>query len=278
MKYQLGMRGHDLGSNLDEMCENAKKYGIKNLQFALAKTVNDVDFDEVGFDEKLAREIKGKLDEYGLHVSVLGCYINPIERDEEKLEIQLVRFENFIKYAKVFGANMIATETGICDSLEESHSEEVYEYCLKSICRLVKTAEKEDVFLAIEPVYVGTIYSPERMKRLMDDVASPNLVSLLDVTNLMSYEVRDTQKDIIHSAFNLYGDRIKGIHLKDLTFNEEKEKCFAPAGTGELMIEFLFEEIEALDHTPEIILDEMPLSYYSESVEKVKKILGKTRL
>ena len=65
MKYEFGLRGHDIGNNFEEMCENAKKYGVKNLQFAMARTCNDINFDEIGFDEKVANDIKAKLDEYG---------------------------------------------------------------------------------------------------------------------------------------------------------------------------------------------------------------------
>ena len=109
VKYEFGLRGHDIGDNFTQMCENAKKYGVKKLQFALAKTVNDVNFDEIGFDEKLAHDIKKKLDEYGLHVSVLGCYIDPVCSNEEALKKSLKRFENFTRYANVFEADMIAT-------------------------------------------------------------------------------------------------------------------------------------------------------------------------
>ena len=63
MKYTFGLRGHDVGNDFDEMCENAKKHGVKKIQFALAKTVNDINFDAVGFDESVARRIKQKLDE-----------------------------------------------------------------------------------------------------------------------------------------------------------------------------------------------------------------------
>lgn len=59
--YKFGMRGHDLGSNFSEMCENAKKHNVSNLQFALAKTVNDKDFFEKGYDASLSKEIKKPL-------------------------------------------------------------------------------------------------------------------------------------------------------------------------------------------------------------------------
>ena len=55
-KYRFGLRGHDAGNSFEEMCENAKKSGIKNLQFALAKTVSEINFDEVGYDADLSKK------------------------------------------------------------------------------------------------------------------------------------------------------------------------------------------------------------------------------
>ena len=158
MKYEFGLRGHDIGNTLQEMCENAKKYGVKNLQFAMARTCNDINFDEIGFGEKVANEIKAKLDEYNLHVSVLGCYIKPINPNDEVRNAQLTRFKNFISYAKVFDADMIATETGFLGTQEETRSEETYQFLLSNLRPLVKEAEDKGVMMAIEMVWIHPMY------------------------------------------------------------------------------------------------------------------------
>lgn len=129
----FGMRGHDLGSNFDEMLSNAEKHNVRTLQFALAKTVSDVDFDAVGYDKALSEKIATALADNGLSVAVLGCYIDPIERNEAQLENNLRRFENFILYAKDFNADVIGTEPGFCGSLEETRSEENYSFFVSTI-------------------------------------------------------------------------------------------------------------------------------------------------
>ncbi len=274
MNYEFGLRGHDIGNNFEEMCENAKKYGVKNLQFALAKTCNDINFDEVGFDEKLANDIKAKLDEYGLHVSVLGCYIDPINRNEETLRVLLKRFENFISYAKVFGADMIATETGFLSTREETRSDENYNFFVENMRPLIKKAEDLGVMVSIEPVLVTTIYSPRRMRQMLDDINSPNLGVILDVSNLTYLETRNNQCDTINDAFDLLGDNIKGIHLKDFTFDEDGKKSYALAGSGELMTELIFDRINGLKKLPEIILDETKVEDYAQSLEILAEVLS----
>lgn len=77
----------------------------------------------------------------------------------------------------------------------------------------------------------------------------------------------------LNDAFDLFGNKIKAIHLKDFSFSENG-KSFAIAGRGELMTELIFERINALPHVPEIILDETPLSLYDESISTIKRILN----
>ncbi len=273
MKYTFGLRGHDIGNNFDEMCERAKAAGVKKLQFALAKTVNDVDFDEVGYDEKLSLKIKTKLVENDLHVSVLGCYICPIHPDEQILKTQLKRFENFLSYAKDFGADVIGTETGVAETLEKTHSEENYQFFVNNMRPIIKKAEELGVIVGIEPVYTGTIWSPQVMRRMLDDVKSDNLKVILDVSNMTHAPTRHMQCDIINDSFDLFGEEIVAVHLKDFTFDENNKKSFAVAGTGELMTELIFDRLEGLSHTPEIILDGTKLELYEDSLISLSNIL-----
>ena len=272
MQFSFGLRGHDIGNNFEEMCINAKNAGITKLQFAMAKTVNDVNFDEIGYNGEISSKIKEQLDSYNLEVSVLGCYINPVNPNKENLNTELTRFKNFLHYAKDFGAGVVGTETGYLPSLEEAHSEENYLTLVENLRPMVAEAEKLGVTIGIEPVYVMAINSPQRMKRLLDDLNSDNVGVILDISNLTYPATRYMQCDIINDSFDLFGDKIKAIHLKDFIFDGDK-KNFTVAGRGELMCELIFDRVSMLDHTPDIILDETKLSLYEESVDSLKGIL-----
>ena len=274
MNYEFGLRGHDIGNTLQEMCDNAKEYGVRKLQFALARTCNDINFDEIGFDEKVANDIKAKLDEYNLHVSVLGCYIDPINPNDEVRNTQLTRFKNFISYAKVFGADMIATETGFLGTQEDTRSEETYQFLLKNLRPLVKEAEDKGVMMAIEMVWIHPMYCPQRMKRLLEDLNSPNVCVIVDMSNLTYPETKDCQCDTMNDCFDLLGDNIRGIHLKDFTFDEEGKKSFALAGSGELLTEMFFDRMKGLKKMPEIILDETNVKDYKETLEILEDVLA----
>ena len=271
MEYKFGLRGHDIADNFTDMCENARIKGINKLQLAMAKTVKDVDFDELGYNVEFSEKIRKGLQEYNLHVSVLGCYINPVSQDKEFLAAQLTRFKNFLYYAKDFGADVIGTETG-GGTVEQARTEERYRYFINNMEPIIREAERIGVTVGIEPVYNGTIYNPQIMKQMLDEINSPALGVILDISNLTVAETRHMQKDMINDSFDLFGDKIKAIHLKDFSFCGNK-KSFAVAGRGELMTELIFERIRKLSRAPEIILDETPISLYEESVVSLGKLL-----
>lgn len=273
MKYNFGLRGHDIADNFSDMCLKAKENNIQKLQFALAKTVTEINFDEIGYNPELSKKINNELKKHDLHVSVLGCYISPVASDKDVLKTHLERFRNFLYYAKDFGADMIGTETPGKATREESHSEETYLEFIENIRPIVKEAEKLGVTVGIEPVYANCISSPQRTKRMLDDLNSDNVAVILDISNMIYPETKAIQCDIINDSFDLFGDKIKAIHVKDFAFDGDN-KSFAVAGTGELMTELLFDRINMLPHTPELILDTTPLDLYKDSLIALENILA----
>lgn len=269
-KYSFGLRGHDIGNNFSQMCINANEYKIDTLQFALAKTCSDINFDAVGYDKSISLQINEELQKYKLRVAVLGCYINPVDKNPEMGNIQLQRFKNFLNYAKDFNADVIGTETGSAGTLEETHSKENYLKFLNNMSPLVKKAEELGVTIAIEPVWCYTIHSVEIMKKMLEDMKSPNLSVILDVSNMLNNENYETQNSVIEKAFDYLGDKISTIHLKDFDV-VNGNKVFAPAGTGLLNTELLFKNIELMKKTPQIILDELPLAMYNETIKRLSE-------
>ncbi len=268
-KFTFGMRGHDLGENFAQVCENAKKNDITTLQFAPAKTMSDVNFDAVGYDEGVAERMASGLKEYDLSVSVLGCYINPIAA--EGLEGQLRRFESFIPYAKATNATVIGTETGWSANLEEIHSAATYSRFIKSMERLLPVAEKYNVNIGIEPVWHSTIYSVEVMKQLLDYFKSENLCVILDPVNIINCENYVRQNEIMDMAVELLGDKIKSFHLKDYLYENGGIKR-VPVGLGQIDIAYCLKKLCELNTIPNIMLDEMPLENLASVRERLEKV------
>lgn len=276
-KFNLGLRGHDIADTFDAMCALAEENNVRKLQFALAKTLSDVNFFETGFNDDLADRVADKLLAHNLEVSVLGCYINPVGEDDELRNKQLKMFESFIRYAKKFSAGGIATETGQVKSLSYTHSEENYQSLLKNMSPLIRLAEEIDVNVYIEPVSIFTIHSPWIMKRMIDDVGSKNLNVILDISNIMTEENISEQEKWINESFDILGDRIKVVHMKDFVI-EASDKKTVMLGSGILNIPLLLKRALELPTTPDIILDETPLRNFEASCKVFEEIYSKIKI
>ena len=233
----FGMRCHDLcpKADMDTVFDTVKANGISQIQLAFGKSFAGYDFSAGHYSPGFARMIAGKLKERDIHVAVLGCYINPTDPDETKRRAAVAKFIEHLKYARIMGADMVGTETGRYSSdfkvVPETYTEECYQLLLKSMCEIVDAAEKLGMIVGVEAVHDHTLYSPEMMKRFLDDMDSPNVEAILDPVNLISAKDCQNQDDVIGRALSLYGDRITVMHVKDFRM-ENGEPQFEHVGDG----------------------------------------------
>lgn len=82
----FGMRCHDLGGKqtFDQLIDKLTEHKINNVQLAFKKSIIDIDFTTGHYNPGLGHFIGKRLAENNIHVSVLGCYINPTTPDEKK--------------------------------------------------------------------------------------------------------------------------------------------------------------------------------------------------
>lgn len=232
-----GMRCHDIcpKTDIDTLLDTVKENGICQIQLAFGKSISGFDFGPGHYSPGFAHIISDKLKVRGIHVAVLGCYINPTDPDENKRQLSVARFIEHLKYAKIIGADMVGTETGRYSSdfqvVPETYTEECYQLLLKSMREIVDAAEKLGVIVGVEAVHDHTLYSPERMKRFLDDINSPNVEAILDPVNLISGKNYKNQEGVLEQAFALYGDRISMVHIKDFRM-ENGEPQFEHIGDG----------------------------------------------
>ncbi len=233
----FGMRCHDICPKMpmEPLFEEVKANGIDQIQLAFGKSISDYDFSVGHYSSGFAHYIRKKLDQNGIHVAVLGCYINPINPIESKRQAEVAKFIEHLKYAKIIGADMVGTETGRLDPnmkvVPETFTETAYQLLLKSMREIVSAAEKLGVTVGVEGVFNHTLYSPAMMKRFLEDIDSPNVEVILDSVNLIHPEEVDCQEEVISKAFDYYGDKITMLHMKDFVF-EGQDQIFRYVGEG----------------------------------------------
>ena len=89
------------------------------------------------------------------------------------------------------------------------------------------------VIVAIEPVYKHIVCSPKRARRVLDEIASPNLQIIFDPVNLLDICNYKDREAIIAETIELLGEDIAMVHIKDFQVSDDKLVSVA-AGTGEM--------------------------------------------
>lgn len=248
---QFGMRAHDFCApgKMEEVFAVLHRGGVRHIQLALEKSVADYDFSYGHYSAGFARYIGETLKKNDLHVAVLGCYINPVNPDEDQRLAEVNRFIERLRYAKRMDADMVGTETGrysvdmAVTPLTES--KECYRLLLDSFTRIADAAEAMGVMVGVEGVFDHTLSSPEKMKQFLDDIDSPCFEVILDAANLVAPWGTDPeiQNRVIDKAFSLYGDRISVLHLKDCVFDEKGvQQCTRP-GEGLIVYDSLMQHV-----------------------------------
>ncbi|MFV0503154.1 MAG: sugar phosphate isomerase/epimerase family protein [Lachnospirales bacterium] len=212
---KIGVRGHDFGKmSIADLPIYIKEKGFDALQLAPTKAIEGINIFE-DITEKILNEARESFFKNDVEISVYGCYVEVGLLDKEKRLKEVEKFKRGITHSKILGAKVIGTETTAFPLHGER--EDAYQGLKDSVCRMVEEAERVGVDIALEPVVTNVLNTPELTKRLLDEVKSDRLKIILDVVNLFTVENIINQREIINSAFNLLGDKIKVLHLKDVS-------------------------------------------------------------
>jgi sugar phosphate isomerase/epimerase len=278
MIRRIGVRAHDFGKNtIRDIAIAIGGMGFHTTQLALKKALAGVDDFSHVLNPETADSIKAALSDKNIDISVLGCYLNYGQKNSQS---RLRNIEIFLKHIDLcadFGARMVGTETG---SLNDDYSvhrdnngEQAYRIFADSVEKMVEYAEQKNVIVAIEAVSKHIINTPVRMKRIVDDIASDNLVVIFDPVNLITpdnYKIRD---DIIKEYFDLLGDKILAVHAKDFIIKDASVSVAAP-GKGKLNFEFFLGLMKKTTQKADILLENIRPYDMAQSKSLIEEIIG----
>jgi sugar phosphate isomerase/epimerase len=256
---KLGVRAHDFGKlPVDELAAQIARCGLASIQLAPAKAIAGFDTDAGRLSPGFATSIRDAFHRQGIQIAVLGCYINLADRDEANRRLQLERFKEHVRFARDFGCSLVGTETGSLNPDFSPHpdnaGEAAFQLVLAGVRELVREAERFGVFVGIEAVERYVISSPQRLRRLIDEVGSPNLQVIFDPVNLLSSTNHDQQGRIVDEAQALLGDRICIVHAKDYAISGGRLQEL-PAGQGRLDYRKILRWVKARKPGVDVLLE-----------------------
>ncbi|WP_206854327.1 sugar phosphate isomerase/epimerase family protein [Candidatus Enterococcus mangumiae] len=279
MKLNLVARGHDLTTvqSVDDLAKKASEQEISTLQLALSRSFPDLATDSHAINPGMGHYIKQALAKEDVSVGILSCYINMIHPDLSVRETVLRQFERYLQYAASFGATMVATETGSVSEAgytEKNFSDEAFSQIVEAIRQLVRAGEKHRMMVGIEPGLNHPLYSLDRVAELIAAIDSDYLGIILDPTNLITAENHHQQVGLVEEAFERFGEKICGLHLKDYLVSDEGEIVPVDLGTG--MIDYEAIVKIAQKHRPYlyIVLEETKDSALKHAVSVLDHVTG----
>lgn len=235
---QLGIRLHDTKKlPFEERIADVHELGFACGHLALSKVIDEFPTDDGALTPGLAMYIKKVFAQNDVDIAVLGCYLNLANPNPEKLAKITKRYLAHLRFASLLGCGVVGTETGAPNetytAVPECHGEEALQTFIQNLRPVVQYAEKTGVILAIEPVWKHIVYNPVRAKRVLEEIASPNLQVILDPVNLLDISNYAQQKEIVEEAIDVLGEDIAMVHIKD--FKVENGKLVSVgAGLGEM--------------------------------------------
>ncbi len=263
----LGATGHAFkAETFEQVAANLKSNNIDRIQLTPGKISTEFDWGKNCYTPALGNYIKNKLE--GIHISSLGCYINMAADGDSEAE----RFMKNTEFAKYVGADMICTETGVRDTLEETRSAENYRRVVETGKKMAECAEKFGVTVGIEVCYHHSIWNIDLFRKFLDEINSPNMCCVLDFVGLLSAENIDRQQDILDLYIDNFRDKIRLVHLKDIDIAEGKKKV-VPAGTGVVDFDYLFKKLDENICVVDMIVESVNSEYVLNGMEYFKKYL-----
>ncbi|HIW35138.1 MAG TPA: sugar phosphate isomerase/epimerase, partial [Candidatus Paenibacillus intestinavium] len=213
----------------------------------------DVDFNEYGrISPGLAMSIANEFQRQDVHISVLGCYLHFFHQDEAIRRNNVNRFKELIRYASLFGAPMVAAETG---SNSVPFTKQDWAIMKNTLEELVEEAEKWGVFVGLEAAHGHLIGTAPELAQMLDEVPSSLIGVVIDPGNLLHEGNLEQQDTVMNEAFSLLGNHIIGAHAKDRIRVADGTVQTVPAGQGSMNYELYMKLLNQYKPEAHIIME-----------------------
>ena len=218
------------GKSLEEVASWTAENGFETLEIAcwpLEKATRRyagiTTIDVVGFDKAKAREIHAVMDNYGLSISSLGYYPNPLHPDPEHREVVIGHLKKVIQAAELLEVPIVGTFVG--KDKDKTVPENLEDYA-KIWPSIVKFAAEHQVKIAIENCPMIFSYdewpggnnlasTPAIWKQMWEIIPDDNFGLNLDPSHLV-LQMIDYERVVFE-----FKDKIFHVHAKDLEIDRE---------------------------------------------------------
>lgn len=198
----------------------AQSHGLDCIQFNFACA--GLPTLPVSIDPLLLRQIRSALEETSLAMAAVSGTCNLIHPDPAQRGMDLEKLARLVRCCGEMGTLVVTLCTGTRDprnmwrSHPENHDPSAWHDLVRSLERLLPTAQEYGVFLGVEPEPANVIDTARRARELLDQIKSKWLKIIFDGANLLGPGKLQRQEDILAEAVELLGGDVVVAHAKDL--------------------------------------------------------------
>jgi sugar phosphate isomerase/epimerase len=235
-----------VGKTAEEQTVFLRKVGIMEVKTVSMATPAD-------WSDADVEEAKRFLDAHGIRVGEFSGFHKAFgSAKAQDHQSALEHYRRQLRHAHILGVHCVGFSI-ICDrSTPQMWSEETWQRCIAATVELVKEAEQVQIDIAAHPHLMSPLYSVERYKELLEQVASPRLKVLMDLVNLTQPHMFYKTTELVNRAFDELGDFITAIHAKDVVMSGGGKIVvhIDEAVPGEGMMDYatILRRLDALDH------------------------------
>ena len=225
-----------------------KELGFEAVQLAFS-SVSECGFevsDHIEIPESVSDEavaaILAASEKHGIDICAVNGTFNMAHFDPAVREEGIRRFDGFLRAVKSLGCPMATlcsgsrSEKGLWTYSPDTVKPDAWDDMFDTMKKAVAIAEKYGIVLAIETEAANVISTPERARKVMDDIGSDNLKMILDCANLFHAGEAHPEnvRPAIAKAAEYFGKDIVIAHGKDIKESDGIDFC----GTGFGIVDF----------------------------------------
>ena len=196
----------------------------------------------------------------GLSISAVNGTWNMAHPDREVRAEGVRRMDGFLAAVSALGCPVATLCSGtrsrvhLWHESDENDSMQAWSDMRESMLRAAELAEKHGVTLAIETEAANIIHTPERARRIMDEVGSAHLKMILDCANLFHRGEAHpgNVRSAIDRAMEFFGGDIVLAHGKDIA--ESDGIRFCSTGTGIIDFPYMIDSLRRAGFTGDMLL------------------------
>ena len=245
-------------SDVEGVFARAQALGFTQMQYDFISSHGE-EMPEAFYPNEVERVAQAARD-YGIQITAVNGTFNMIDRDEALLQENIRRFRLIAEAARALDCGVVTLCTGSRhpESMWRYHSdtagEDAWQQLLRTTRAILPFAEENGVVLGVETEASNTVFTIERTRRFLDEIANPRLKVIMDCANLFPAGTahRENMRPTIRKAFDLLGQDIVLAHGKDVC--EGDEVRFAAPGNGIVDYGYYFSLLKGTDYNGGLIL------------------------